>query len=159
VELAYRACYEKLHPELKSGTRPPENQAYVVGEKGRSLDKYMRLFHDPNLKTVKASIPDIYLRNGMRFRASGILFKDNAFEFNSIKMRDYRRCDTCSGGFVEDEPHVVFDCPFYDDLRSGIYTYVSPRIALLSSLDSLYNSSYCVSAHGRVTSDYPPGDY
>jgi hypothetical protein len=117
VDLAYKACYEELHPELKSGTRPPENQAYVVGEKGRSLDKYMRLFHDPNLKTVKASIPDRYLRNGMRFRASGIPFKDNAFELKSIKMRDYRQCDMCSGGVVEDEPHVVFDCPFYDDLR------------------------------------------
>jgi hypothetical protein len=117
VDLAYKACYEELHPELKSGTRPPENQAYVVGEKGRSLDKYMRLFHDPNLKTVKASIPDRYLRNGMRFRASGIPFKDNAFEFKSIKMRDYRQCDMCSRGIVEDEPHVVFDCPFYDDLR------------------------------------------
>ncbi len=23
----------------------------------------------------------------------------------------------CRGGIVEDEPHVVFDCPFYDDLR------------------------------------------
>jgi hypothetical protein len=89
LELAYRACYEKLHPELKSGTRPPENQAYVVGEKGRSLDKNMRLLHDPNLKTVKASIPDIYLINGMRFRASGIPFKDNAFELKSLKMRDY----------------------------------------------------------------------
>jgi hypothetical protein len=66
---------------------------------------------------VKASIPDIYRRNGMRFRASGIPFKDNAFEFMSIKMRDYRQCDMCCGGFVEDEPHVVFDCPFYDDLR------------------------------------------
>jgi hypothetical protein len=88
-----------------------------VGEKGRSLDKYIRLFHDPNLKTMKASIPDIYLRNGMGFRASGIPFKDNAFELKSIKMRDYRQCDMCSGGFVEDEPYVVFDCPFYDDLR------------------------------------------
>jgi hypothetical protein len=73
-----------------------------------SLDKYMRLFHDRNLKTVKASIPDIYLRNGMRFRASGIPFQDNDFEFKSIKMRDYRHCDMCSGGFVEDEPHKVF---------------------------------------------------
>ena len=34
VDLAYKACYEELHLELKSGTRPPENQAYVVGEKG-----------------------------------------------------------------------------------------------------------------------------
>jgi hypothetical protein len=115
VEVAYRACYEMLHPELISGTRP-ENQAYVVGVKGRSLDKYMRLFHDPNLKTGKASIPDIYLRNGMRFRASGVPFKENAFEFKSMKMRDYRQCDMCSGGFVEDELHVVFDCPFYVDL-------------------------------------------
>jgi hypothetical protein len=77
----------------------------------------MRLFHDPNLKTVKASIPDIYLRNGMRFRASGIPFKDDAFEFKSITMRDYRQCDMCSGGSVEDEPHVVFEYPFYYDLR------------------------------------------
>jgi hypothetical protein len=88
VELAYRACYEKIHPELKGGARPPESQAYVVGKKGRSLDKYIRMFHDPNLKTVKASIPDIHLRNGMRFRASGIPFKDNAFEFKSIGIRD-----------------------------------------------------------------------
>ena len=86
MDLAYTACYEELHPELKSGTRPPENQAYVVGEKGRSLDKYMRLFHDPYLKTVKVSIPDIYLR----FCASGIPFQDNAFHFQSIKMREYR---------------------------------------------------------------------
>jgi hypothetical protein len=56
VELAFRACYEKLHPKLKSGTRPPENQEYVMGEKGASLDKYMRLFHDRNLKRMKASI-------------------------------------------------------------------------------------------------------
>jgi hypothetical protein len=76
----------------------------------------MRLFHDPNLKTVKASIPDIYLNYGMRFHASGIPFKDNAFAFKSIKMGDYRQCDMCSGGVMEDEPHVVFDCPFYDDL-------------------------------------------
>jgi hypothetical protein len=72
---------ETVHPDLKNRTRPPENQAYVLGEKGRNLDKYMRMFQDPNLKTVKALIPDIYLRNGMRFRASRIPFKDNAFEF------------------------------------------------------------------------------
>jgi hypothetical protein len=32
-------------------------------------------------------------------------------------MRDYRQCDMCSGGVMEHEPHVVFDCPFYYDLR------------------------------------------
>jgi hypothetical protein len=59
----------------------------------------------------------MHLRNGMSFRASGIPFKDNAFDFKSIGMRYYGHCDRCSGGVVEGEPHVVLDCPFYDDLR------------------------------------------
>jgi hypothetical protein len=48
---------------------------------------------------------------------AGFHWKDNAFEYKSIGMIDYRQCDRCSGGVVEDEPHVVFYCPFYDDLR------------------------------------------
>jgi hypothetical protein len=53
----------------------------------------------------------------MRFCASGISFRDNAFDLKRPGMRDYRQCDRCSGGEVEDEPHVVFVCPFNDDLR------------------------------------------
>jgi hypothetical protein len=92
VELSDITYYENLHPELKvTANRPLESQAYGVGTKERGLDKYMRFFHDLNLKTVKVWIPDIYSRNGMRFWAGGIQFKDNAFELIRRYSRDHRR--------------------------------------------------------------------
>jgi hypothetical protein len=68
-------------------------------------------------REMKASIPDIYIRNGMRFRAGGIQFKDNAFELKISFSRDLRRCDMCICRDVEDEQHVVFDCACYEDLQ------------------------------------------
>lgn len=32
--------------------------------------------------------------------------------------RDERLCTKCNGGVVEDELHVLFECPFYDDVRA-----------------------------------------
>jgi hypothetical protein len=94
-----------------------ESQAYGIGTKGRGLDKYMRFLYDLNLETVKASIQDIYIRNGIRFRAGEIQFKDSAFEFKILYSRDLRRCDMCICRDVEDKRHAVFDCAFYEDLR------------------------------------------
>jgi hypothetical protein len=98
VDLARISCYIRIHPELKSRTdRSSENQAYVVGQKERSLDMYKRRLHNPNFKKVKALVPEIYARNSIRFWARGTQFRDNDFE-TKIRLRRYYRdslCDRC----------------------------------------------------------------
>jgi hypothetical protein len=42
-----------------------------------SIYNYMKYFHDDKFTTLKAFMPEIYLRTGMCFRTGSIQFKDN----------------------------------------------------------------------------------
>jgi hypothetical protein len=61
--------------------------------------------------------PETYLRNGMFFRTGSIQFKDNNCRINGRNSTRHRFCSLCDLGVVEDEQHMIFQCPFYDDLR------------------------------------------
>ena len=54
-------------------------EVYLPREEGRGLYKYMKYFHDDKFITLKASIPEIYLRYGMCFSTGSIQFEDNDY--------------------------------------------------------------------------------
>ena len=116
VENAYIKCYENMKPQLKITSSSPL-EVYLPGEEGRGLYKYMKYFHDDKFTTLKASVPEVYLRNGMCFRTGSIQFKDNDYKLKSRNNLCHRFCSLCDLGVVEDEQHVIFQCPFYNDLR------------------------------------------
>ena len=53
----------------------------------------------------------------MCFRTGSIQFKDNDYKLKSRNNLCHRFCSLCDLGVVEDEQHVIFQCPFYNDLR------------------------------------------
>jgi hypothetical protein len=77
----------------------------------------MKYFHEDKFTTFKASLPEIYLKNGMCFRTGSIQFKDNDYKIKCRKSIRHRFCSLCDLGVVEDEQHVIVQCPVYDDLR------------------------------------------
>jgi hypothetical protein len=79
----------------------------------------MKYFHDDKFTTLKASIPEAYLRNGMCFRAGSIQSKDNDYKLKSRNNIRHRFCSLYDLGVVEDEQHLIFHCPFFNDLREN----------------------------------------
>jgi hypothetical protein len=113
-------CYKEMHPTLQFGQEVQcDLQDYAVGDKECIIDKYFRWFPDPTFKMQKTQIPEIYFRTGIVFQTGGINFKDINFRYKRGGSRadNGRQCDNCSLNVVEDEYHVVFDCPFYKSLR------------------------------------------
>jgi hypothetical protein len=101
VESAYITYYVNMKPQLKVKNSSPL-EVYLPGEEGRGLYKYMNCFHDDKFTALKASLPEIYLRNGMCFRTGSIQFKDND---NKLKNRNnirHRFCVLCDLSVVED---------------------------------------------------------
>jgi hypothetical protein len=46
-----------------------------------------------------------------------------------------RVCPVCSTGAVEDEKHLVFECPLYDEIRSKIrFSHICKEPSSLSSV-------------------------
>jgi hypothetical protein len=66
---------KKSDPDLHLGKDVQHDlQTYRVGQKCSSIDKSMRLFHDPSLVILKSNVPKVYLRTGTGFRTGGVIF-------------------------------------------------------------------------------------
>jgi hypothetical protein len=64
IEEACINCYKESHAALQFGQDVHRDlQTYAVGQKDRSIDKYMRWFHDPSFKIWKTPIPGTQMRN------------------------------------------------------------------------------------------------
>jgi hypothetical protein len=86
VEGAYIICYENMKPQLKISSSSPL-EVYLPGQEDRGLYKYMMWFQDEKFTTLKASIPETYLRNGMCFRTGSNQFKAIDYKLKSRKNR------------------------------------------------------------------------
>jgi hypothetical protein len=52
----------------------------------------------------------------------------------SNEAQNTRVCPVCSSGAVEDEKHLIFECPSYYETRSKIRTHIFKELSSLSSV-------------------------
>ena len=85
--------------------------------RGAALNKYLAWFHDAASEVqhhLKLFLPPFRHRCLMKFRLGSWALRCHD---HSILNRNDRKCTRCDLGLVEDEFHVVFECPSYDFVR------------------------------------------
>jgi hypothetical protein len=86
----------------------------VAPSKGVAIVRHSVWFLSDSLKHLSLSAPDMYVKSLMRFRLG----------CSPLRVHDHRLCRhdrvclLCTSGGIEDEKHVLFECPAYRPLRS-----------------------------------------
>ena len=74
-----------------------------------------------------------------KFRISAHLLETERGRYKNIDLID-RKCSFCDKGAIEDEIHLLFNCPLYENKRKtfeSIITITCPNYTLLSQKDKL----------------------
>jgi hypothetical protein len=88
----------------------------LAPRKGAALNKFIEWFHDPAcMHHLKFSAPEFHVRTLMKFRLGCVPIRGND---HSIRIRQDRTCEICRSNYIEDEKHLIYECPCYDALRS-----------------------------------------
>ena len=75
--------------------------------------KYKNWFHSDRNKLIQAFIPLPLAQTLMRFKLNSTYFKC----YHHNRPRRERVCFACNSGTLEDELHIVFECPKYSHIR------------------------------------------
>jgi hypothetical protein len=70
----------------------------------------------PTPQYLRCSLPHTVIRNMARFRLSSHNLNVETGRYNGVRW-DNRVCELCGSGQVQDEQHVVFECPGTSRLR------------------------------------------
>lgn len=81
--------------------------------RGLAMVKHQQWFHMDEMIQTKFSAPPAYIRSLLEFRIGSTTLRchDHTLE------RAQRTCTLCDGNQIEDELHMIFECPVYDDYR------------------------------------------
>jgi hypothetical protein len=109
IKEAYQAVYDgHMNTVLMDPRSAPS-----VGIAGL---RYNSWFHDKDRKFLKCSAPEYSLKGLMRFRlgCTSLNCRDHTRE------RTARTCTLCSLNVIEDELHLIHECPYYRQLRMQV---------------------------------------
>jgi hypothetical protein len=84
---------------------------------GVTYVKHEAWFLDQERRHLRFSAPEHYIRTLLQFRMSNTDLRVHDWH---IPLRRNRTCRFCTLGGLEDEMHVIFECPAYANLRQDI---------------------------------------
>ena len=112
-ENGIKEAFQKEYAKLQNVTDSDPRTAPSLGV---ALLKHTQWFasEDGSKKHLKFSAPLRHMRSFYRFRLGSTQLK--CYD-HDVQPREARTCTLCSLGMIEDEKHLLFECPKYEDIR------------------------------------------